>query len=75
MAAVWHPTVAAIAAGAVVWASASAFMPALPLPLLLGIKSAFYAVVYLGIWLLLPGGAGALRETVLLVREIRGRRK
>jgi len=75
MAAVWHPTVAALAAGVLVWASASALVPPLPLPLLFALKGAYYTLVYLGIWLLLPGGAGALRETALLVREIRGKRK
>jgi PST family polysaccharide transporter len=71
--AVWQPTVASLAAGLLVWGGALLLSPPLASWLMLLVKCGGYALAYLGVWLLLPGGARALRETAALIRELRSK--
>jgi PST family polysaccharide transporter len=74
MQAVWQPTVASLGAGALIWGGAYA-LPPLSMPVLLVVKSLAYGLAYLGIWLALPGGPTALKQTALLVKELRSKSK
>jgi O-antigen/teichoic acid export membrane protein len=75
MQAVWQPTVASLGAGVLIWGLAYSLLPPLPMLVLLIVKSVAYGLAYLGIWLALPGGPSALKQTALLVKELRSKSK
>lgn len=72
--AVWQPTVASLGAGVLIWGLGYA-LPPLTMPVLLVVKSIAYGLAYVGIWLALPGGPAALKQTALLVKELRSKSK
>jgi O-antigen/teichoic acid export membrane protein len=69
--ALWRPTVSSLVAGGLLVALDRVFAVRLPVGISLGLDFLFYSLLYIVVWIGLPGGRGSLLEIVGIVRELK----
>jgi len=71
LAVLWRPALASVVAGGLLFPAKSRLAVAHALPLELALEAALYGILYLGVWLTLPGGRSILAGMFRLARDLR----
>jgi PST family polysaccharide transporter len=72
--AIWRPSAASLAAGAVLWAAMPFLRGHGPAVVTLAVATILYAIAYFGLWAILPGGMEFIRSVVSLAGHLRPKR-